>query len=77
MPEFRPGSRSSWPRTLLAPLLALLALLLAVSASFGMRSAAFCPAALESSVALAPAVWVACCTAGFSHAFRLSFTICS
>ena len=70
VPEFRPGSRSSWPRTLLA-------LLLAVSASFGMRSAAFWPAALERSVALAPAVWVACCTAGCSHAFRLSFTICS
>ena len=70
--EFRPGIR-----TLLALLLALLAVLLAVSASFGIRSAAFCPAALDSSVALDPAARVACCTVGFSTAFWPSFTICS
>jgi hypothetical protein len=62
---------------LLALLLALLALLRAVSASFGMRSAALCPAVLDSSAALDPAARVACRTAGFSAAFRPSFTICS
>jgi len=55
----------------------LLALLLAVSAIFGMVSAAFCPAALDNSLAFDPAVRVAFCTAGCSTTFRLSFTICS
>src|SRR5690348_17331298 len=66
----RPGSRSIWPRILLAPLFA-------VSVSLGTCSAALSLATLVSSVALAPAVLAAFCTVGFSATFRLAFTICS
>src|SRR6185312_8625744 len=66
----RPGSRSIWPRILLAPLFA-------DSVSLGTRSAALSLATLVSSVALAPAALVAFCTVGFSATLRLAFTICS
>jgi RNA polymerase primary sigma factor len=82
--ELRPWVRFSCPRTLpalllalLAPVLALVALLRAVSVSFGRCSAAFWPAALVRSPAFDPAVRVARCTAGCSTACRPNFTICS